>query len=89
MELIDDAIRRSRQRTKIAPAQPGPIVTDHAVGWCQRALEIAPAQYRGHEPRFEHNRGTAASGLKKVKSVTAEFDQSPWRRTALAVVVCR
>lgn len=88
MEVIDDAIRRSRHRTEIAPAQAGPIVTDHAVGWCQRPLEIAPAQYGGHQPRFEHNRGAAASGFKKVKSVTAKFDQSSRRRKALAVLAC-
>ena len=69
MELIDDAIRRSRHRTQIAPAQSGPVVTDHAVGFCQLALEIAPTQHSRHEPRFQHNRRAAPSRFEKVKSV--------------------
>ena len=88
MELIDDAIRGSRHRSQVAPAQSGPIVTDHAVGLCQLSLQIAPAQYGGHEPRFEHNRRAAAPRFKKVKSVTADFEQLSRRRKALAVMVC-
>lgn len=85
MKLIDDTIRRTGHGAETAPAQTGPVVADNAVGLRQLALEIAPAQHRGQESRFQHDRWAALSRFEQVKPVTAHINQPTRARKTLAI----
>ncbi len=77
VQLVHQAQRRARARSGIAPAEPGPVVSNHARKAGKLRLHQCPAVRPVAVPGFQEDCGTARlplAGCVQVQRMPADID---------------
>ncbi len=79
-ELVDDSVKGSGTRRRVAPRQTCAIVRTNTRECRNLRLDDGPTERRGGNPGFEQHNRTALTRARGMQPMATNLNQHAWRR---------